>query len=399
MTAEQADDLFGLALAQNAAIDEDAGQLVADRLMDEERGHRRVDPARQTANDLARADLLADLSDLGGAELGHGPVARKPGDVAHEIADQLGTVRRVDDLRVELHRIDAALVIGDDRVRRARAGRDHAEAGGQRRDLVTMAHPHLMALTPRPQAVEQRAFVLDGDERLAELAAVALFDLATQLLGQRLLAVADAQHRQAAIQDRLRNARAILVDDRGGATRQDDGRGLDPRERLTSGLEGHDLAIDPRLAHAACDELGDLAAEIDDEDAVGVLHGGPIAMSCQKSYRGARVSGGSIATMRTACASTRQRNARNSPGSVFFARSRIVPRTSSPSFSGSAASTASRSAWGYWRCASSSVASLQARVAASSSMSARKTAGVSVPRTGASGSAARGAGGLGWFGS
>ena len=38
-------------------------------------------------------------------------------------------------------------------------------------------------------------------------------------------------------------------------------------------LERHDLGIDAGLAHAARDELRDLAAEIDDEDGVGVSGG------------------------------------------------------------------------------------------------------------------------------
>ena len=48
-------------------------------------------------------------------------------------------------------------------------------------------------------------------------------------------------------------------------------------KRLVGRLEGNDLAIDARLAHAAGDQLGDLAAEIDDEDGVGCasgFHGG-----------------------------------------------------------------------------------------------------------------------------
>ena len=46
--------------------------------------------------------------------------------------------------------------------------------------------------------------------------------------------------------------------------------------------KGRDLGIDPGLAHAARDELGDLAAEIDDQDGVGEvfwLHGGPVKAS------------------------------------------------------------------------------------------------------------------------
>ena len=48
-------------------------------------------------------------------------------------------------------------------------------------------------------------------------------------------------------------------------------------EGLLGGLERNDLGIDAGLAHAPRDQLRDLAAEIDDEDGVGmsgVLHGG-----------------------------------------------------------------------------------------------------------------------------
>ena len=37
---EEADDLFRLARAQQAGIDENAGELVADRFMDQHRRHR-----------------------------------------------------------------------------------------------------------------------------------------------------------------------------------------------------------------------------------------------------------------------------------------------------------------------------------------------------------------------
>ncbi len=46
MAAEQVDDLLGLAQAQHPGIDKDAGQLVADRVVQQRRGDRRIDPAR-----------------------------------------------------------------------------------------------------------------------------------------------------------------------------------------------------------------------------------------------------------------------------------------------------------------------------------------------------------------
>jgi hypothetical protein len=46
--------------AQQAVVDEDAGQLVADGAVDQRRGHAGVDAARQAQDDLFVAHLLAD---------------------------------------------------------------------------------------------------------------------------------------------------------------------------------------------------------------------------------------------------------------------------------------------------------------------------------------------------
>ena len=55
--------------------------------------------------------------------------------------------------------------------------------------------------------------------------------------------------------------------------------GLQPREGLVGAVERRDLAIDPGLAHPPGDQLGHLAAEIDDEDGIGgwMRHGRAIA--------------------------------------------------------------------------------------------------------------------------
>jgi hypothetical protein len=48
VVAEQRDDLFGLAQTHQAMVDEDAGELVADRLVDQHGGHGGVDATRKT---------------------------------------------------------------------------------------------------------------------------------------------------------------------------------------------------------------------------------------------------------------------------------------------------------------------------------------------------------------
>ena len=282
VAAEQADDLIGLARAHQAVIDEDAGQLVADRLMDQHRRHRAVDAARKAADHLAGANLLADLGDLGRAEFGHRPVAREAADMAGEIGDELGAIRGVDHLGVELHAVEALFIVRDDREGRARRGGDDAEPGGERGDLVAVAHPHLMRFAFGPEAVEQRATFAHLDECPAEFAAFAAFDLAAQLLGHRLLAVADAKDRHAGIEQRLRGARAAFFGYRCGATGKDDPLGLHPFIGGLGHAERCDFAVNAGFAHTPCDELRHLAAEIDDED--GVLR-----LYC---HRVARLSGG-----------------------------------------------------------------------------------------------------------
>ena len=97
--------LLGLAGAQQAVVDEDAGELVADRLVDQHRGDRGIDAAGQAADHPPRSRPGARMRAISvGAEAGHGPVAGAAGDRVGEVAQQLRAVRRVHHLRVEHQR-------------------------------------------------------------------------------------------------------------------------------------------------------------------------------------------------------------------------------------------------------------------------------------------------------
>src|SRR3546814_19322470 len=76
-------------------------------------------------------------------------------------------------------------------------------------------------------------------------------DLAAELRLHRLLPVTDAEQRDARIEDRLRDARATLVDHRRGAAREDDATGSHPFEGFLGRVERRDLAVDAGLADAA----------------------------------------------------------------------------------------------------------------------------------------------------
>src|SRR5262245_37622164 len=207
VAAEEIDDLLRFAFAEQTMIHEDAGELVADRLMDEKRGNRGVDAAGQTADDVALSHLLADALDLAVAEMRYGPVARASGDSVDEIGEKLRALRGVHHLGVELEAIKPPRIVGDGRERRAHRDADGAEARGQPRHAVAMAHPHLRPLALLEHALEQRRLVDDLKLGATELAVMPALDLPAKRSHHGLLAITDAKHRHAGGEKRLRRLR------------------------------------------------------------------------------------------------------------------------------------------------------------------------------------------------
>ena len=198
VAAEKADHLLRLALAQKAVVDEDAGQLVADRLVDQDRRDRRIDAAREAADHAGFADLRADAGDLLGAKRGHRPVALEARDFVQEIGDEFGAVGRVDHLGVEHGGVVAPLLVRRDRIGRVLGHGVDAETLRELRYPVAMAHPHRIAPAGFPHALEQGAAFDDLDIGAAEFRRMPALDLAAELFGERLLAVADGENRHGA---------------------------------------------------------------------------------------------------------------------------------------------------------------------------------------------------------
>ena len=139
---EVALDLLGLALAQQAVVDEHAGELVADRPLHERRGDRGVDAAGEPADRPPVADLRADLLDLLLDDVHHRPGRPAAGDLVAGSA------------RAPAGRARCAAPRGATARRRAggrgprtprpgcRGRGEHVEAVGRRDDRVAVAHPH-----------------------------------------------------------------------------------------------------------------------------------------------------------------------------------------------------------------------------------------------------------------
>ena len=129
-----------------------------------------------------------------------------------------------------------------------------------------MAHPDLehavaFGCVKVLDAFEQRGVSPGADLGVTELAGVARLDLAAELLGHGLHAVADAQNRQAQL---IHGVGCLVVHlvDAGMAARKDHTLqqtiGREVADPVTADVAGMDLAVHMRLAHATCDQLGDL---------------------------------------------------------------------------------------------------------------------------------------------
>ena len=176
--AEGLHHLRPLVLAQQAVVDEDARQLVADRPVDEQRGDRRVDATRQPAEHALGPDLRTDALHLLLDHRGRSPSGRRTGDAVEEVLEHRLAVRRVHDLGMELHAVQAALRGLERRHRRGGRARRHLCALGRRRHGVAMAHPaHLLLGKPREELA-----AVDAQRRLPELGDVRALDGAPQLL-------------------------------------------------------------------------------------------------------------------------------------------------------------------------------------------------------------------------
>src|SRR5581483_2595764 len=236
--------------------------------MDQHGGDGRIHTAGKTADHPALADLGTNLLDCLLAECAHRPVALKAGDLAHEIPDQLCTIRRVHHFRVEHQAVILPLLVLDDRERRVCGNTGDLKTRWHPGDTVTMAHPYFVVLADLPGLLEQTARCFHFNVRAAELAMMTTLDLAAELRRHRHLAIADAKHRHAGLEyDLRRPRRALLVHRRRTAG---ENHRLRPHlaKCLLGLLERHDLRIDAIFAHPARDQLSDLAAEIDDENLV-----------------------------------------------------------------------------------------------------------------------------------
>ena len=212
--AEDLDDVLGFTGPQQAVIHEDAGQVVPDGLGQKRRGHGRVHPTAQGAEDARIADLFSDR--FGGRldERRHRPIGTAPADVREEVVEDFLTVFRMHYFGMKLHAVHPSRIVfdgGDGGVVRFC---DDRETFGRPVGPVPVAHPDVQAAGKPP---EQARFIQDLDLRGPEFASVRPFDFSAEQVSDHVHAVADAEHGYAQVQDFFRNNRRILFVNRRGA--------------------------------------------------------------------------------------------------------------------------------------------------------------------------------------
>ena len=233
--------------------------------MDEQRCDRRVDPARQPADDLPVADLRADRRDLLLDDRGRAPGPLAAADLLEERRQHVLAERGVDDLRVVLDAVERALDVLHRRHRRLGRGRQRGEARRRLEHRVAVRHP---ARLVRRRAGQQPPRLADREPRAPELPHLGALDPPAGGQDERLHAVADAQHGDPELEQRgVQRRRARRVDG-GGPAREDQPLRAALAHLVDADVVRQQLGEHAELAHPAGDQLRVLPAVVQDDDLV-----------------------------------------------------------------------------------------------------------------------------------
>src|SRR5690554_224135 len=225
MIAELLDDFLRLAFTEEAVVDEDARQTIADGAMDEFGGDARIHPTREGAEDLR---LLAHLS----ADRIHGlvheragrPSRRGPGDLKEERLEDRPSNAVGIDLGMEGHAINLKIRIFECRDFHAIGARDRSHRFGKTIDAIGIGDQALDRLTAQPRE-EPRART-DRNRLLVELELHGARDRAAEHVGEEGRSITDSECRNRELKDRRRNRRCVLFVKAPSAPRKNQRLGL-----------------------------------------------------------------------------------------------------------------------------------------------------------------------------
>ena len=131
MLREGLHDLITFTVTQQAVVNKDASQLIANRFVQQCSNNRRINTARQTQQYFAGANLFANAGNGIRHYVAGRPVSGTTADLANEALEHSLTLQGVRDFRVKLHAIVTSLAVFHGSQRRICTGAGSDEAVGQ----------------------------------------------------------------------------------------------------------------------------------------------------------------------------------------------------------------------------------------------------------------------------
>ena len=255
-----------LPFAHEALVNEHAGELIADRPVQQEGQGGGIHAPGEGQQHPLLAHLGPHIGDRLVDEGGSGPIGDAIADVISEIADQGHAAAGVHHLRMELHAIQTSAEVGHRRLGGVVGVGQAHEALRQALHRIAVAHPHRGTVV---HVGEQVGGVIHMQRRLAVFGPAGGHHRPAQLLHHQLHAVADPQHRDAQVpQGRVAAGCAFFVDRAGAAAEDDPLRGQSPQLLGGDGVRQHE-GEHLRFAHPAGDQLGILGTKIKDHQPGG----------------------------------------------------------------------------------------------------------------------------------
>src|SRR3989304_3831582 len=145
--------------------------------------------------------------------------------------------------------------------------RDRSEPRRHPFNSITMGHPHDGRIV-FTDVLEEIALVVDGEIGPPVLPVLGFYHLPAGEMGHQLHAVADAENRNALIEEFLGDARRLLIVHAGWAAGEHDTLWAVSQNRGQRRRARQNLRIDLRFADTAGDQLGVLRPEVENQNSI-----------------------------------------------------------------------------------------------------------------------------------
>ena len=197
--------------------------------------------------------------------MARGPLTGTTADLADKGIHEDLAVRRMHHLRMKLDTIETAANVLNGSHRGILRPSCDRKASGDLFHMIAMAHPD------RAFAVDEKSVKKRAGRMQRLQVGVAIFPLAgrhdqtAKMAGQKLHAVADAQHRHPEFKQGLGHTRRAGFIHRFGAARQNNSLGVIRPDGIELHVKRVQLAVDMGLTDPTSDQLGVLRTEIQDQ--------------------------------------------------------------------------------------------------------------------------------------